>query len=271
MANDDRARFYPERFKHASRYYSNGRPRYPRLLSRRVAQLIGLERTGAVLDLGTGPGFLAIDFAPLVDTTKAIDPSAEMLAIATGNAQRAGVKIEFIRSSSYELGPELGRFKLVTIGRAFHWMDREATLIALDPLIETGGAVALFSESYPEIPANKWHAEFQALVDSYSTEDPARPLTRALVKSEAVLLASAFDHLERVAVIERRRTPIDRLVDRALSFAATWHGRAGSREHDLAGDVRRAMAKYADAEGIVTEVLEGAALVARRTRDQGSL
>lgn len=271
MANDDRALFYPERFRTASRYYSNGRPRYPTLLSRRVAQLIDLRQSHSVLDLGTGPGFLAIDFAPLAGATKAIDPSPEMLAIAAENAKRAGVQVEFIRGSSYELGSTLGRFRLVAIGRAFHWMDRAETLAALDPLIEAGGAVALFSESYPEVPENKWHSEFRALVDSYSTEDPARPLTRALAKSEAVLFASSFNHLERISVLERRTTPIPRLVDRALSFAATWHGRPGSREHDLAGDIRRAMAKYADAEGRLTEVLEGTALVARRERELGTL
>lgn len=263
----ERKLFYPERFKTASRYYTTGRPSYPKLLSRRVAQLVVLDRGASVLDLGTGPGFLAIDFAPLAGPVTAVDPSPEMLSAAKENAARADVSIRFVHGSSYELGPHLGRFKLVTIGRAFHWMDRVETIKSLDALLERGGAVALFGETYPEVPANAWHKEFQALIDQYSTDDPARPQIRESAKNEAVLLDSAFSHLERVSVLEQRETPVERFVDRALSFAATWHGRPGSREEDLAVDVRNAIAKYAGADGTVREVLEGHALVARRPRD----
>ncbi|XXY45127.1 class I SAM-dependent methyltransferase [Sorangium sp. So ce269] len=263
----ERKLFYPERFKTASRYYTTGRPAYPKLLSRRVAELVGVNRDASVLDLGTGPGFLAIDFASHAGSVTAVDPSPEMLAAARENAARADASIRFVQGSSYELGPHLGRFKLATIGRAFHWMDRVETLRSLDALIERGGAVALFGETYPEVPANAWHKEFQALIDKYSTEDPARPQIRESAKNEAVLLDSAFSHLERISVLEPRETPVERFVDRALSFAATWHGRPGSREEDLAVEVRKAIAKHAGADGTVREVLEGHALVARRPRE----
>jgi hypothetical protein len=146
-------------------------------------------------------------------------------------------------------------------------MNREATLRSLDQLIPTGGAVALFGERYPEVPANAWHHDFERIIDSYSTEDPARPLIKASAQNEAVLLDSPFDHLERITVYEARSTPVERFVDRALSFAATWHGRPGSREDDLAVDIRRAIAKHADETDQVREVLEGHALIARRSKE----
>jgi ubiquinone/menaquinone biosynthesis C-methylase UbiE len=266
----ERTNFYPHRFKDASRYYTTGRPWYPKRLAERVANLVGLTAGQDVLDLGTGPGFLAIDFASLANAVVAVDPSPEMLAEARQNARRASVDVRFVQASSYELGAHLGRFKLVTIGRAFHWMNREETLKALDPLIEPGGAIAIFGTSYPDVPTNVWQKSFQNILDGYSTEDPARPQIRAATAHEAVLLSSAFDHLERVAVLESRRTPVERLVDRALSFASTWHGRPGSREEDLAVDVRKAFAPYADSDGNVLEVLEGEALVAFRSRDLSS-
>jgi len=261
-------RYFPERFQVASQFYTTGRPTYPPLLSRRVAASVGVGKLDSVLDLGTGPGFLAIDFAPLVKAVTAIDPAPEMLRIATDNAARAGVgNVRVLRGASYDLKPELGRFKLVTIGRAFHWMDRVETLKVLDALVERGGAITLFGESYPEVPANAWHAEFQAIVDSYSSADPARAQIHERVKNEAVLLDSAFGHLERISVLERRDTPIERFVDRALSFASTWAGRPGSRQQDLALEVRAAIGKHADEHGLVREVLEGHALIARRAHD----
>jgi SAM-dependent methyltransferase len=263
----ERELFYPERFKDASRYYTTGRPTYPRLLAPRVAQRVGVSSSEDVLDLGTGPGFLAIDFAPLARSVTAVDPSLEMLSAATGNAHDAGVEVRFVRGSSYELGPHLGHFKLVTIGRAFHWMDRSATLGLLEGLVEPGGGVALFGETYPEVPANAWRKAFQDTIDSYSTDDPARPKIRASASNESIFLDSSFDHLERISVLEPRRTPVERFVDRALSFASTWHGRPGSREQDLAGEIRAILTRYADADGLVREVLEGHALIARRSRD----
>lgn len=261
--------FYPERFKDASRYYTTGRPTYPRLLSTRVAALVGLSSSEDVLDLGTGPGFLAIDFAPLARAVTALDPAPEMLSAARENAARANVAIRFVQGSSYELGPHLGSFKLVTIGRAFHWMDRAATLGLLDGLVQRAGGVALFGESYPDVPANAWRAAFQGIIDRYSTDDPARPQIRASASHESLLLASSFNHLERISVLEQRRTPIERFVDRALSFASTWHGRPGSREQDLAGEIRAAIAPHAGSDGAVLEVLEGQALIARRSNEIG--
>jgi SAM-dependent methyltransferase len=267
---EERTLFYPERFKEAARFYASGRPSYPPLLARRVAERVGLSAAHDVLDLGTGPGLLAVDFAPLAGSVTGLDPSPEMLWEAARNAERAGVQIRLVRGSSYELGPQLGRFRLATIGRAFHWMDREATLKSLDALIEPGGGVALFGESYPSVPQNAWREAFQGLIDAYSSEDPARPQLRSGPSHESILLHSAFDRLERVSVIEARHTPLERFVDRALSFASTWRGgRPGSREDDLAGEIRSALLPHADAQGRVREVLEGQALIARRGHDAG--
>jgi hypothetical protein len=130
-------------------------------------------------------------------------------------------------------------------------------------LIKPQGGVALFSESYPEVPENRWHEEFKSLVDKYAVVDPARPLIKAAPRHEAVLLRSAFSHLERISVFERRRTQLERFADRALSFATTWHGQMGGRGKDLAGEATEALKKYA-VEGFVEEVIEGEALIARR-------
>jgi hypothetical protein len=157
--------------------------------------------------------------------------------------------------------------RLVTIGRAFHWMDKPATLTALDGLIEPGGAVALFGERYPDVPENAWHAGFQALIDGYASDDPAKKKTKTQPENDAIFLRSPFDHIERIAVLERRVTPLEHIVDRALSFGAAWDGRPGSREQDLADEVRTVVRKFADADGNVHEVIEGHAHIGLRAKD----
>jgi SAM-dependent methyltransferase len=254
---------FPGRFRELADFYRTGRPTYPRLLARRVADLVGLNGSQAVLDLGTGPGFLALDFHPFAGKVIGVDPEPSMLNAARKNAAEAGVEIEFVSGSSGDLGAQFGRLHLVTIGRAFHWMDRALTLEALDALIEPTGGVALFQESYPEVPVNDWHPSFQAIVDYYGAEDPARERTHGNKDHETVLLASAFSHLERIAVLERRSTSVEHLVNRSLSYARAWEGRPGSRLKDMAMEVRDALEPYA-VNGQVPEIIEGTALIARR-------
>ncbi|MDR3529238.1 MAG: class I SAM-dependent methyltransferase [Rhodopila sp.] len=254
---------FPGRFRELAGFYTTGRPTYPRLLARRVADLVGLDGSQTVLDLGTGPGFLALDFHPFGGKVIGVDPEPEMLRAAQRNAAKAGAEIAFVLGSSNDLGPQFGRLHLVTIGRAFHWMDRPRTLEALDALIEPTGGVALFQESYPVVPVNDWHASFQAILDHYGAEDPARDRTHGNKNHEVVLLNSAFSHLERIAVLEQRRTSIEHLVDRSLSYARAWQGRPDSRLKDMALEVRDALTPYAK-DGMVPEVLEGTALIARR-------
>src|SRR3982751_6226826 len=137
--------FEKHRFRSAAEHYRKGRPPYAEALFLRVAERIGWARDQAVLDLGCGPGQLALGFARLAGSVAAIDPEPEMLRIAAAEAAAAGSEIRLLEGSSYDLEPTLGRFHLAVIGRAFHWMDRTDTLQRLDGMVEAGGALALFS------------------------------------------------------------------------------------------------------------------------------
>jgi ubiquinone/menaquinone biosynthesis C-methylase UbiE len=99
---------------------------------------------------------LAIAFASYVGEVTAIDPEPEMLRIAAEQAAKAGVRLNVLEGNSYTLDGSLGPIELVTIGKAFHWMDRPRTLEILDKLIQPGGAVALFSTRHPSVPENEW-------------------------------------------------------------------------------------------------------------------
>src|SRR5262245_23439902 len=139
------------RFRTAAPYYLAGRPAYAPRLIRLVARLTGLTAHDRMLDLGCGPGMLAGSFAPLVRDVVAMDPEPEMLRIATEQFG-AVANIRFIQGSSHDLSLATGRFKLVTMGRSFHWMDRPETLRRLDDMIEPDGSVALFDSEHRNVP-----------------------------------------------------------------------------------------------------------------------
>jgi release factor glutamine methyltransferase len=75
---------------------------------------VGAGRTARILDLGTGSGCLAITLAlelPQVRVT-AVDVSPNALAVARGNAQRLGARVEFIESDWFAALPPQ-RFDLI--------------------------------------------------------------------------------------------------------------------------------------------------------------
>src|ERR1019366_10087065 len=55
--------YEPHRFKSAAPFYERYRLGYPERLIRRLIALAGLRPGDPVLDLGTGPGLLAVPFA----------------------------------------------------------------------------------------------------------------------------------------------------------------------------------------------------------------
>jgi SAM-dependent methyltransferase len=253
------------RFRTAAQHYLRGRPAYSPALVRRVAEHCGLRDDHRLLDLGCGPGQLALAFAFFAGSVVAIDPEPEMLRIAAGVIEGIAPNVELESGSSADLSPRLGRFRMAVMGRSFHWMDRAETLNRLDALIEPAGAVALFEADHPDVPENAWLADYAALLERHAGDDPAQAARRTSewVRHEGVLLDSPFARLERIGVIERRRVPVDRLVDRALSQSSTSRTRLGAGADRLADEIIAFLAGVAPG-GIMTEIVKSTALIASR-------
>src|ERR1700743_292942 len=109
----------PRRFQTTVPFYARYRLGYPDLLIRRVIERVGMAPGAAVMDLGCGPGLLAIPFAKAGMAVTGVDPEPEMLAAAKEAACEAGVSIALAQGSSFDLPPGMGPFRLVAMGRSF--------------------------------------------------------------------------------------------------------------------------------------------------------
>src|ERR1700752_1050428 len=108
--------------------YEDFRPPYPAEFFRDVADRLGFSPRHALIDLGTGPGLLALGFAPYVGRIVGVDPEPAMLAAARQAAARASQALTLIQSQAEDPPADLGSFDVVTVGRALHWMDRDSAL-----------------------------------------------------------------------------------------------------------------------------------------------
>jgi hypothetical protein len=134
-------------------------------------------------------------------------------------------------------------------------------------MIEPAGAVALFHDSAPAIPANAWRQLWRDIRKRYELD--AEPHARAnhagpnhhgpdWIRHEAILLDSPFSRLEHFAVIERRALDVDTLVQRTLSMSSTSPSRLGDKTDAMIAELRAAFADVHE------EVVETDALVAWR-------
>ena len=258
--------FEPRRFRSTVPYYARFRLHYPPELIARVIAMAGVAPGDGVLDLGCGPGLLAVPFAEAGMRVTGIDPEPDMLEAARETAREAGVKVDFRQGSSFDLPTDLGTTHLVAMGRSFHWMDRTETLRTLDALLPPGGAVALFEDEHPRTAENAWLLKMAEVGRSYGMHEATH--RAAAARSDyrthvSYLFESAFTHIERVGVYVRRPITADAIVGRAFSLSMLSKERLGDRADDFERDLRAALAALSP-DGHFTEIAELAAIVAKR-------
>lgn len=258
--------YEPRRFQSAVAFYERFRLAYPDPLIARVVALAGLAPGDAVLDLGTGPGSLAVPFARHGMRVTAMDPEPDMLAAAGQAAAQAGVTLTLVPGGSYELTPGMGPFKLITIGRAFHWMDREAVLAMLDRIVAPGGGIAFFHDAHPGLTENAWFKTLVDVCDRYGRSAAAHVRERRAGghrRYEPYLFASAFTRLEGLSMTIRHALREDQIVGRAYSMSPTSPEKLGDMRQAFEAELRAALRAVAP-DGIFTEIAELVCLLARR-------
>ncbi len=115
----------------------------PELLSRLQAQYaLGLKGQ-RVLDLGTGTGTLARQFAQAGCDVTAIDKSAAMIAQAEQLDLEAGVAVEYHVSPAEALPFPAEEFDLTIAGQCWHWFDRAKTARQVRRVLKSKGALVI--------------------------------------------------------------------------------------------------------------------------------
>jgi ubiquinone/menaquinone biosynthesis C-methylase UbiE len=239
-------------------HYERYRLAYPQRLIQRVAGLLGLKPGDAVLDLGCGTGMLATGFARLGMAVTAMDPEPEMLAATQAAAQAQGVAVTPVLGGSGELTPASGPFRLVAMGRAFHWMDRSATLAMLDKIVAPDGGVALFHDAHPPVAENGW---FKTLCDVQARYRRSEVRGGGHRRYEPFLFASAFTALEGLSVTIRQPLTTEDIVGRAFSMSHS--APHGAKREEFAAALAAALRELSP-DGKFTEVAEMVAVLARR-------
>ncbi|MGX5210766.1 class I SAM-dependent methyltransferase [Streptomyces violaceus] len=130
-------------FSGTAAYYERGRLPYAAGLADALAEELRLDGEGRLLDVGCGPGTIALSLAHLFGEIVGVDPDSGMIAEAgRGAAGRGlGAKTRWVRARAEALPAGLGTFAVATFGQSFHWMDRDLVAATVRDMLRPGGAL----------------------------------------------------------------------------------------------------------------------------------
>ena len=271
----------PDLFAGTAHYYARFRPGYPDAFFEHLVARFGLDGTGTLLDLGCGTGQLALPLAAHVAGVIGMDPEPEMLAEAAAAADRAGVRnARWLRGGDRDLdrlrdgrsadahGGSLGAVRLVTIGRAFHWMDQDATLRSLARIVEpTGGLVVVSDTERIWNRPGAWQEAVQAVIRRWlGPAQRAGSGTRATPHDpfDAILARSPFARVETYELTYRREATVEEIVGYLYSTSYCSRAVLGDRREPFEADLRRTL-RQLDPAGVFAEEAELGAWLAWRS------
>lgn len=249
--------------------YSVYRPPHPAVFVDHVA---GLDPGGSVLDLGTGPGSLALSLAARGRCAIGVDVSSAMIEVARQRAADEGFanEVEFHIGDAHDLAG-LPKLAGAVIGDAFHWFDREKVLRRLDELVVPGGFVAIMM-SFAAGTAKPWWYPLADRVIYRHLGTARRAGPDALHHEqpggdhEAVLRASAFNALTVMRTDVRLSLSLDQVMGLQYTQAYSSPAVLGDRLPEFDGDLRRLLSA-AEPSGVFTATIQPGMIIARRGED----
>jgi ubiquinone/menaquinone biosynthesis C-methylase UbiE len=200
-----------------------------------------------LLDLGTGTGRILEQFAPHFADVIAVEPDHDMLELARRRLLRHSVRFIYATAEDAIL-PEGWQASLVTISRAFHWMDRPAVLRKLDSVVLPHGVIALLSDhSFWHLP-EEWSAIIQKTLKEFL--GPERRTLMGTYRPPGEFFKESLQH-SPFSVTEEHLIPVERYwtLDDIIGYlySTSFASRAvlGGRAKAFEKRIRERLTEYA--------------------------
>lgn len=226
-------------------HYARYRPGYPTAFLDDLIQRRDLDGTGRLLDLGCGTGQLTLPLAAHVAEAVGMDPEPDMITEAHRQAhEQAVTNVRWIQGDSAALPGDLGHFTLVTMGRSFHWMDRDHVLTTLDEMVDDEGSLVIANDTNLVLPSTPWQQAIQDIQRQFLPpdyhHDPPPPAGNSQTH-EQLLANSAFSQVNRQDYEYTRSWTIEQAIGYLYSTSLPLRRLLGDRRPAFEESVRSTM------------------------------
>lgn len=267
-------------FEGTAPYYRRGRKPYVPALAGALADHLRLDGHGRLLDVGCGPGNVALLFAHLFESIVGLDPDPGMIAEAEHAAAEEHVSTAtWVQLRAEDLPASLGTFRVISFGQSFHWMDRPRVAAAVHDMLDPGGAVVqvdLWHTSPPDTaaPSGPHPSVPEAAIDELRRRwlGPNRRAGQGFRDTspsgeDEIFQGAGFAPEENVVVPDGRliTRSADDVVAWVLSTSSTAPHLFGDRLEDFVADLR-SLLREASPEGLFSVALSDNRLRIRRPR-----
>ncbi len=127
--------------------YDTFRPKPPENILQLALNYLNKSKASKVLDLGCGTGISTEVWNEYADKVIGLEPSEEMLAIATDKNKNP--KIKYINGYSNEVPLSTNSIDIVACSQSFHWMEPKSTLQEVNRLLIKGGVLVIYDIIWP--------------------------------------------------------------------------------------------------------------------------
>jgi ubiquinone/menaquinone biosynthesis C-methylase UbiE len=254
------------RFASTVGFYSRYREPYPATFFKTVATRLALRGDESLLDIGCGPGVLTLGFAPYVRCAIGLDPEPSMIEAAKTAAAGTELPVSFLPGRIEEF-TSADWFDIVTIGRALHWLDRDAALPVLERIVSDSGRILTCGARSVEHPGAPWVKTYEDVCHSYVSD--ADKGIRYRLDPNGWFAESYFEQADVIEVAETREVTIPDLVGRALSKSNTSPARLGDRRQAFEAEIAAALEPFAD-RGVLQEQIVARATIFGRSACRSS-
>lgn len=202
-------RFRADLFRGTAHTYDEFRLPYPQALIDDLAGRCGADGAGTLLDLACGTGQLGFALRNRFREVWAVDLEPEMIDLVRRKAQAAGDPgFRAVVSSAEDLAVPPGSFQLVTVGNAFHRMQRAVVAARVLGWLRPGGWLALVWGGSPWEGDAPWQTALAGLVRDWQQRAGADSGDRVPAGYEQARRARTDQEILRAAGFElaARRT-----------------------------------------------------------------
>jgi SAM-dependent methyltransferase len=171
---DGELRYRTDLYRGTAEYYDRFRPRYPAALLDDLRARVPLDGSGRVLDLACGTGHVAFALAGHVAEVWAVDQEPGSIEFGRRKALRQGpTNVRWIAAAAEDVALDR-TFDLVTVGNAFHRLDRDAVARRLVHHLPEHGCVALLWGGTPWRGTRAWQRVLHATLERWRDKVGAR-------------------------------------------------------------------------------------------------